>query len=601
MGKKKNGFNPQKYDVQSANSTEHFIESIDKAFSIAVSDFSNAADKANISPDKPFDFKDYPTLKTKAKSIVATLADRITNTINTGTSFQWEFASKKNDFFLESILKTSELPKSVLEKYQDRNLEALKSFQARKTNGLNLSDRVWNYTNQFQKQMELGIDIAVGDGRSAQALSKDLRQYLIDPDKLFRRVRDKHGNLKLSKNAELFNPGVGKYRSSYKNAMRLARTEINMAYRESDQLRWNQLDFVVGFEVRLSNNHTLNGVPFVDICDDLKGKYPKEFKFKGWHPQCRCHAIPILQDPDEFNTDELNELKAAINGTEYNQLQSRNAITDVPQGFKEWINTNAERSKGWKSQPYFIKDNFKGGTIEGGLRFGQISRKIIKGDIQDIIVTEKQAIDIVNKAIEDGKEVLYRGDTRDKGNVFDVKNTDYKLDGKIKNEAGFNFFTDKKAYATDYATTAMNESIRVNAGKPNITIVEIDKGAKLFDFNKLTSKQAAEFEIELNKMQPGYLDRYRSGVMNDIITLSEKQAIKKYPWLKGANGDIRVREIINHPQTYSDFELGVTFKKYLQENGYDGFVFQEYKAGAEYGFIDKKLFKVIAKYFIKNE
>ena len=23
---------------------------------------------------------------------------------------------------------------------------------------------------------------------------------------------------------------------------------------------------------------------FHDICDDLKGRYPKDFKFTGWHP-----------------------------------------------------------------------------------------------------------------------------------------------------------------------------------------------------------------------------------------------------------------------------------------------------------------------------
>lgn len=139
---------------------------------------------------------------------------------------------------------------------------------------MNLSDRVWRYTEQFKSEIELGIDIGLRDGLSADELSRDLRQYLQHPDKLLRRVRDEHGNLVLSKAAKAFHPGQGVYRSSYKNARRLAATETNMAYRTADYVRWQQLDFVVGIEIHLSNNHTLNGVPFEDICDFLQGRYP---------------------------------------------------------------------------------------------------------------------------------------------------------------------------------------------------------------------------------------------------------------------------------------------------------------------------------------
>ena len=59
-------------------------------------------------------------------------------------------------------------------------------------------------------------------------LSRDVRRYLRNPDKLFRRVRDKHGNLRLSKAAKAYHPGRGVYRSSYRNALRLTATENNM-------------------------------------------------------------------------------------------------------------------------------------------------------------------------------------------------------------------------------------------------------------------------------------------------------------------------------------------------------------------------------------
>lgn len=367
---KKTGFSLLGFDAKHYRQTEGYVQAIDALYGSAVNEYSRLVSGMSISPDKVFSFDDYPATKQKAQQIVNQLASKMQAVIVKGSREQWLYACKKNDEFLNSILNTSKVPKKVLSKYQDRNLDALDAFQKRKINGLDLSQRIWNYSGQMKTQMELGIDIALGEGKSAQALSKELRQYLVDPDKLFRRVRDKHGNLVLSKAAKAFHPGQGKYRSSYKNAMRLTRSEINMAYRESDQLRWQQLDFVVGFEVKLSNNHTLNGVPFVDICDELVGKYPKNFKFKGWHPQCRCIATPILQDRDEFNDDELAELRAALKGTEYKKLESRNKVTDLPEGFKKWVENNAERSAGWKSQPYFIRDNYKGGTIAGGLKFG---------------------------------------------------------------------------------------------------------------------------------------------------------------------------------------------------------------------------------------
>lgn len=135
---------------------------------------------------------------------------------------------------LGSILRTSKLTKEELEQYQGRNLEALNTFQRRKVEGMGLSERVWKQAEDMKAAIELGIDVAIGDGRDAQQLSRDLRSYLQEPKRLYRRVRDKGGVLRLSKAAKMYHPGQGVYRSSAKNAQRLARTEINMAYRESE-------------------------------------------------------------------------------------------------------------------------------------------------------------------------------------------------------------------------------------------------------------------------------------------------------------------------------------------------------------------------------
>lgn len=361
------------FDARHYANTERYARQIDRVYNTACDEYA----RLGASLDAPegeavFSFDKYPRARKQAQGIMQRLAKKVESVITSGTQSEWLAATYKNDAFLGSILRTSKLTKEELEQYQGRNLEALNTFQRRKVEGMGLSERVWKQAEDMKAAIELGIDVAIGDGRDAQQLSRDLRSYLQEPKRLYRRVRDKGGVLRLSKAAKMYHPGQGVYRSSAKNAQRLARTEINMAYRESEFLRWQKLDFVVGLRICLSNNHTImnskgDPVPLVDICDELWGDYPKTFKFVGWHPQCRCYVVPILSDYDEYNQDRANRLKAIVRGTAYKSLPSRRSVVDVPRKFREYIDSILERSKGWKSQPYYIRDNFVGGKIEGGL------------------------------------------------------------------------------------------------------------------------------------------------------------------------------------------------------------------------------------------
>lgn len=151
------------------------------------------------------------------------------------------------------------------------------------------------------------------------------------------------------------------YRSSYKNARRLAATETNMAYRTADYERWQQLDFIVGIRIQLSNNHTCLGKdgkphPFYNICDELKGTYPKDFKFTGWHPHCRCIATTILKTDEEMAADD----EAIMRGEQPSDPdESDNAVKELPDNFKQWMEDNEERIERAKSLPYFLRDNEK--------------------------------------------------------------------------------------------------------------------------------------------------------------------------------------------------------------------------------------------------
>jgi len=44
--------------------------------------------------------------------------------------------------------------------------------------GFNLSDKVWNYAQQFKGDIELGLDLGLSEGKSAADLSQNLREYL---------------------------------------------------------------------------------------------------------------------------------------------------------------------------------------------------------------------------------------------------------------------------------------------------------------------------------------------------------------------------------------------------------------------------------------
>lgn len=297
--------------------------------------------------DKPFSLSLYPQLESQVEAKIKNMHKSLLRLITGSVKQSWALANEKNDLFVDRRLKGRRtLPANVRTIYYDPNTGALNAFLERKAAGLNLSDRVWNLMEPFKKEMEQAIGLEIGQGTSAAKMATKFKQYLREPDKLFRRVRGEDGKLRLSKKAREYNPGQGVYRSSHKNAMRLTRTENNLAYRSADHERWQKLDFVIGIEVRTSNRH-----PEYDICDECKGKYPKDFKFTGWHPQCLCHAVPLMMTDEEYDKLEnhllgLSDEKPVVKG-----------VQEPPAGFSKWVVDNEWRLRKWKSKPYWLTDN----------------------------------------------------------------------------------------------------------------------------------------------------------------------------------------------------------------------------------------------------
>lgn len=358
-----------KWEKRHVRSIASIEKKVQELFANAVQQSATIGAGVNFNADKPFSFDDYPLAEAMMTKLQKRLAKELESTITIACETQFDLSDEKYRELAEQLFGSYDEAMMQLRKeaYEDARAKARKAFDERRNHGLNLSDNVWQYTDQFKEEIEMSLDLGLRDGLSADKLSREVRRYLNNPTALFRRVRDVHGMLHLSQRAKAYHPGRGVYRSAYKNARRLAATETNIAYRTADYEHNQALDFVVGIRIVLSNNHTLNGKPFFDICDDLsaplgskatkgRGCYPKDFKFTGWHPLCRCHIETIHKTDAEMLEDSRRILRGQ---KPLPPSTSTNYVGDTPDSFKAWSRLNEERINNAKSLPYFIRDNKK--------------------------------------------------------------------------------------------------------------------------------------------------------------------------------------------------------------------------------------------------
>jgi hypothetical protein len=259
----------------------------------------------------------------------------------------WKRSEMKNEDFISEYIKGMAIDSVRKQGMFATNKDALS--QLRKgvdVRGNNLSPMVWNLADQTKTQLEYYLQTGLSVGRSSSRISQDLRQILNEPDKRFRRVKDKEGKLVMSQPMKNYHPGQGIYRSSKMNALRLTATSTNMSYRTADYERWSKQDFILGIEIHRSAN---NRGP-CKICDAMVGKYPKTFKFIGFHPFCICFATPITMEPDNFADFLLNDT-----------VPQEQVITDIPKTAKDFVDEN----KNGVQSAFWYKDNF---SKEGDLQ-----------------------------------------------------------------------------------------------------------------------------------------------------------------------------------------------------------------------------------------
>ncbi len=286
-------------------------------------------------------FKFNRQVERNINAVIKKLTKDIDTIVINGIATGWELSNLKNNEFVSGVVGDTKLPKGLLLSWNQTNLGALNAFINRSSGGLGLSDRVWKSTREGLRQIEMTLSSGITVGRPANVMAKDLKDAVIEPNRIFRRIR-KDGELVLSRMAKKYHPGQGVYRSSFKNARRLAANETNMSYRTSDFERRKQLPFVVGITVHLSPQH-----PEIDICDSMKGDYPKGFLFMGWHTQCFC-----------FTTSKQLSVKERVEYFKGGTIRQQRYTSSIPKTATNYISKHKKTIQGYKTKPFFLEQNF---------------------------------------------------------------------------------------------------------------------------------------------------------------------------------------------------------------------------------------------------
>ncbi|MEN0095904.1 MAG: hypothetical protein AAGB30_11015 [Pedobacter sp.] len=316
----------------------HYRDTIDKIYRKAFAIRYNG---------ETFKISDFPYLAKHIDEVLVEFAEYLNIILVNGVKFEWDLSGEKNAAIILKAYgdeNVSEIVKSIIYNPQK---SALETFLSQKSRGLSLSDRVWKYTSQFRSEIEKNLFIGLEERKTAAEMARDQKQYLNEPDRLFRKVRDAKGKLVLSTNARNYRPGQGIYRSSYKNAVRLTRNVVNDAYRESDMVRYRSIPFILGYEIKLADNH-----PRYDICDQLKGVYPKTFSWRKWHVNCICFCVSKLPSMEEYEKYE----DAILNGTS-DGFKFKDSVTENNPAIRKYLQENREMLNRLSRKPDWIAQN----------------------------------------------------------------------------------------------------------------------------------------------------------------------------------------------------------------------------------------------------
>jgi hypothetical protein len=169
--------------------------------------------------------------------------------------------------------------------------QVIRNIAKKNLQGLTVSERIWDLTSRTEADLKRIIGNAIGQGLSPYKIAKSVEKY-VSPS--------------VGQADDLgIQSGPGVYRSPYRNAMRLARTETNRAYTQATAKFAENKPWVIGMQVTLSPEHDQ-----FDECDDLANGdvlTPDEFASTiPAHPHCMCYGTYVI-DPQYLGDETVPE------------------------------------------------------------------------------------------------------------------------------------------------------------------------------------------------------------------------------------------------------------------------------------------------------
>ena len=263
------------------------------------------ASKAAASKDKSLTQRwllDYIKELTKAKKelikeIESNTKGAIGKAAKIGTETEQQIMS---EIFKYAGIDTGEHFDTMFSQVQDKVIKDIILGNLYKDNKT-LSSRIWNYGNEFEKDIQYVINRAILEKKSAIELAKDLEKYVKDPAKRDTTWGRCYPHLKNKK-------------VDY-NAMRLARTSINHAYQTSTIQSSSMNPFVEGIEWRSALIHGRT----CELCQERHEQVFTKDDVPLDHPNGLCTMVPYI--PKSLDT-VADELKGWLDGEDNPKLDS---------------------------------------------------------------------------------------------------------------------------------------------------------------------------------------------------------------------------------------------------------------------------------------
>lgn len=145
--------NSTKWELQHRKHVEQYLSEIDALYDAAIVELIRLGISYNYDPSggRIFTFSQNKSRQKQAEQIVSSFSEKMKGIITAGVATEWAFANDKTDSWVKALFSSPERG------WMLHNLEALKAFQRRKSNGHTLSDRVWFSIEISNKKTRNGL------------------------------------------------------------------------------------------------------------------------------------------------------------------------------------------------------------------------------------------------------------------------------------------------------------------------------------------------------------------------------------------------------------------------------------------------------------